>query len=919
MSDAAKHLATGKEQPETPMTAAPHDINVHREPKGDLAQMEGKYRGLLEAAPDAMVVVNQGGHIVLLNLQAEKQFGYRRDELLGQQVKNIIPQGFAERLQADGLRSAEDALAQQIGTGIELQGRRKDGSEFPIEIMLSPLQSVEGILVTAAIRDISVRKDAEKHLAQMEGRYRGLLEAAPDAMVVVNQGGHIVLLNLQAEKQFGYRRDELLGQQVKNIIPQGFAERLQADGLRSAEEALTQQIGTGIELQGRRKNGSEFPIEIMLSPLQSVDGILVTAAVRDISVRKDAERHLAQMEGKRRNMEEALRESEERYRMLLDGIEDYAIFMMDPLGHIVSWNAGAERIKGYKADEIIGHNFSCFFPHEDIKRGEPERVLRMTASHGRHVEQGMRIRKDGTRFLASVTTTALRDIAGNLRGFSEFSHDLSASKESEAKYAGLLEAAPDAMVVVNQGGHIVLLNLQAEKQFGYRRDELLGQQVKNIIPQGFAERLLSDELRSAEDALAQQIGTGIELQGRRKDGSEFPIEIMLSPLQSVEGILVTAAIRDISVRKDAEKHLAQMEGRYRGLLEAAPDAMVVVNQGGQIVLLNLQAEKQFGYRRDELLGQQVKNIIPQGFAERLRSDELRSAEDALAQQIGTGIELQARRKDGSEFPIEIMLSPLQSVEGILVTAAIRDISTRKNAEVTLMRNIQELNRSNEELEQFANIASHDLQEPLRMVASYTQLLAKRYKGRLDSDADEFIAYAVDGSNRMQGLIQDLLAYSHAGTNGRAHRKLASEDIFAVALTNLRATIEESGAVVTHDFLPVITTDDSQLAQVFQNLVGNAIKYRGAAVPHVHVSALKNASDEWVYSVRDNGLGIDPQYFEKIFILFQRLHGREEFKGTGIGLAICKKIVERLRGRIWVESQPGKGSTFYFTLPAKEGP
>jgi PAS domain S-box-containing protein len=345
----------------------------------------------------------------------------------------------------------------------------------------------------------------------------------------------------------------------------------------------------------------------------------------------------------------------------------------------------------------------------------------------------------------------------------------------------------------------------------------------------------------------------------------------------------------------------------------------VVNQGGHIVLLNLQAEKQFGYRRDELLGQQVKNIIPQGFAERLRSDELRSAEDALAQQIGTGIELQGRRKDGSEFPIEIMLSPLQSVEGILVTAAIRDISTRKNAEVTLMRNIQELNRSNEELEQFANIASHDLQEPLRMVASYTQLLAKRYKGRLDSDADEFIAYAVDGSNRMQGLIQDLLAYSHAGTNGRAHRKLASEDIFAVALTNLRATIEESGAVVTHDFLPVITTDDSQLAQVFQNLVGNAIKYRGAAVPHVHVSALKNASDEWVYSVRDNGLGIDPQYFEKIFILFQRLHGREEFKGTGIGLAICKKIVERLRGRIWVESQPGKGSTFYFTLPAKEGP
>ncbi len=249
--------------------------------------------------------MNQAGDIVLLNLQAEKEFGYHRDELIGQQVKNIIPKGFAERLIADGSRTAAEALAQQIGTGIELSARRKDGSTFPIEIMLSPLESPEGILVTAAIRDISVRKGAERHLGQMESRYRGLLEAAPDAMVVVNQGGEIVILNLQAEKEFGYRRDELIGQQVKNIIPKGFAERLIADGTRTAAEALAQQIGTGIELSARRKDGSTFPIEIMLSPLESPEGILVTAAIRDISVRKDAERHLAQMEGRYRGLLEA--------------------------------------------------------------------------------------------------------------------------------------------------------------------------------------------------------------------------------------------------------------------------------------------------------------------------------------------------------------------------------------------------------------------------------------------------------------------------------------------------------------------------------------------------------------------------------------------------------------------------------------
>ena len=356
--------------------------------------------------------------------------------------------------------------------------------------------------------------------------------------------------------------------------------------------------------------------------------------------------------------EGALGDSEEKYRMLLDGVHDYAIFLLDPGGRVVSWNAGAERIKGYTSEQIIGQNFSCFFSPEDIKHGRPEEVLRMTAASGRHEERGMRVRKDGSQFLANVVFTALRDAAGNLQGFSEISRDLSESKESEAKYRGLLEAAPDAMVVVNQRGEIVLL--------------------------GFAERLIADGTRNAAEALAQEIGTGIELIGRRKDGSDFPIEIMLSPLESAEGVLVTAAIRDISVRQAAEKHLAQMEGRYRGLLEAAPDAMVVVGQGGEIVLLNVQAEKQFGYRRDELVGQKVKNIIPEGFAERLIADALRSAEDALAQQIGTGIELNGRRKDGSEFPIEIMLSPLKGAEGILVTAAIRDITTRKKAEALMV-------------------------------------------------------------------------------------------------------------------------------------------------------------------------------------------------------------------------------------------
>jgi PAS domain S-box-containing protein len=638
-------------------------------------------------------------------------------------------------------------------------------------------------------------------------------------------------------------------------------------------------------------------------------GLLITVAA-GWSVQRDSSR--------REFAEGAFRDSEDKCRMLLDGVRDYAMIMLDSKARVVSWNTGAERINGYTADQIIGREFSSFFPPGDIRRGKPQEALRLASANGRHEEQGMRIRKDGTRFLASATLTALRDSDGDLQGFSEISRDLSESKEPGAKYRGLLEAAPDAMVVVNQAGEIVLLNVQAEKQFGYRRDELVGQKVKSIIPEGFAERLIADGTRTAAEALAQQIGTGIELIGRRRDGSEFPIEIMLSPLESAEGILVTAAIRDISVRKEAEEHLAQMEGRYRGLLEAAPDAMVVVNQAGEIVLLNVQAEKQFGYRRDELVGQKVKNIIPEGFAERLVADALRSVEDALAQQIGTGIELTARRKDGSEFPIELMLSPLESAEGILVTVAIRNIATRKNTEANLLKKVEELNRSNEELGQFAYIASHDLQEPLRMVASYTQLLSRRYKGKLDADADEFIAFAVDGASRMQRLIQDLLIYSRVGTKGRDLLRTSSEEAFQQALINLRGSIETSGALVTHGPLPTVLADETQLVQLFQNLIGNAIKYQKPGVPKVHVSAARNSDKKWIFSVKDNGLGIHPQYFERIFGMFQRLHKREEFEGTGIGLAICKKIVERHGGIISVESQLGQGSDFRFALMGSEG-
>jgi PAS domain S-box-containing protein len=497
-----------------------------------------------------------------------------------------------------------------------------------------------------------------------------------------------------------------------------------------------------------------------------------------------------------------------------------------------------------------------------------------------------------------------------------------AVRASEAKFRGILESAPDAMVIANGQGRIVLANAETERLFGYGGEELVGQLVDVLVPERFRGK--HPQLREGYTAHphTRTMGEGRDLWGLRKDKTEFPVEISLSPLESPEGILVTAAIRDISVRKSADKQLAEtareLGVKHRllnAVVEGTTDLIYIRDLENRFTLANSACAKIFRLSVTEVVGSRMRDLLPN------------DSYDAVAQSdqeiLRTGVPCtleEVAEIDGVTRMFLTTKGPYRDADGkIIGTIGIsREITERKKAEDLLVKMVAELKRSNEELEQFAYVASHDLQEPLRMVASYTQLLSKHYKGRLDSDADEFISYAVDGSNRMQALIQDLLAYSRAGANGKAHHEISSEEALNEALSNLRASIQESGAVVTHDSLPAITTDDAQLVQVFQNLVGNAIKYRRAELPRVHVSAAKNGGKEWNFSVQDNGLGIDPKHFERIFVLFQRLHGREEFKGTGIGLAICKKIVERLGGRIWVESEPGKGSTFYFALPARNG-
>ncbi len=776
------------------------------------------------------------------------------------------------------------------------------------------------------------------------------------------------------------------------------------------------------------------------SPMYRLEGLMkgVTAAVSvttalvlmRLKPRMEQLPSIAELEREireRRRAEAEAREKEERFRSFVESVQDYAIYRIDLEGKIETWNSGAERMKGYRASEILGERFSIFYAPEELALGKPEETLRRVRETGRFEGEGWRVRKDGSRFLAHVVVRPLLDEAGELRGYSKVTRDLTETRELEARFQILLEAAPDPIVIVRKDAAIDYVNAQAERLFGYRRSEVLGKSVDMLLPpklrevQGVARDW---QLHEPGHPLAAAPG---EIWGMRKDGSEFPLEFSLSPLDTRDGRLMLFAVRDLTeklrtearfravleaapdaivinnrggrivyINRRAEEMFGYERGvllgrpvdllipermredrrrkrelffedpslsetglraeywclraagiefeveasrslletadgplvlssirdltqrrradlRFRNLLESAPDAMVISGEDGRIQLANLQAERLFGYERGEMQGQPVQMLIPQDLHGHYERDVEEFYRGDFSRAMGEGLELRAKRRDGTEIPVEIRFSPLEGEDGHSMTAAIRDISERRQASQLLAEKMRELRQSNEALEQFAHIASHDLQEPLRMVASFIQLLQRRYKGRLDADADEFIAYAVDGTRRMKRLIEDLLLYSRAGKGGPPQGEVPVREALETALRNLSAAIEESGAEVTHDPLPTLSASETQLTQVFQNLVGNALKYRGEGRPRVHISAKAEGKD-WVFSVKDNGIGIDAQFFDRIFLVFHRLHGHREYEGTGIGLAICKRILQQSGGSIWVESELGQGSTFYFSLP-----
>jgi formate hydrogenlyase transcriptional activator len=390
--------------------------------------------------------------------------------------------------------------------------------------------------------------------------YQELFQFAPDAILVIDREGRILQANAQVERFFGYTPQELTGQPVEVLIPERFRQGHPSRRAQYTSQPHTRPMGVGLELYGLRKDGTQFPVDIMLSPLQTGGESLAIAVVRDITDRKRAE--------------EALRRTEERFRLLVQGVKDYAIFMLDADGRVASWNEGAQRIKGYRADEIIGQHFSRFYTQEDMDEGKPDSELKIAASEGKFEEEGWRVRKDGSRFWANVVITAVRDRQGALVGFSKVTRDFTERKNaeeavrvSETRFRSLFEFSPDAIIVTGEDGKITEVNSQVEKFFGYRRQELMGQPVETLVPERF--RAIHPEHRKEYTAHAQTrpMGIGLELRGLRKDGTEFPVDIMLSPVETEAGRVVISVIRDLSEKVEAREALERKEQERRYLEE----------------------------------------------------------------------------------------------------------------------------------------------------------------------------------------------------------------------------------------------------------------------------------------------------------------------------------------------------------------
>ncbi|MBE9187618.1 PAS domain S-box protein [Microcoleus sp. LEGE 07076] len=610
----------------------------------------------------------------------------------------------------------------------------------------------------------------------------------------------------------------------------------------------------------------------------------------------------------------------------------YTIISTDTNGTIKTFNRASQKLLGYSPEEVVG-KVTPEIIHDPLEVSKRAEVL--SQKLGVKIQPGMEvfftlprrgiadenewtyIRKDGSRFPVQLSVTALFDTEGNITGFLGIGQDISDAvaaatqrKQAEKELRDLTNALQNAVEGISRldsEGRYVKINRAYAHTCGYEPEEMLGMAWPLTVHPDDVEMLT---LAYQEMLISGRVE--VEARGIRKNGSFFYKQITMVTACDEQGIFNGhhCFIKDITERKLTETALQESEFKYRQIVELAEEGIWVVDSNARTTYVNHAMARMLGYSELEMFGKPLWE-----FMDEPEKQQALALSEGRNQGIVEQHEFKFKTKDGKGIWTYLSASPVLDEQGNMLSccALVYNITSRKESEQQMLQLTEELKRSNEELEQFAYAASHDLQEPLRAVTSYAQLLAQRYQGNLDAKANKYINYIVDGSTRMQQLINDLLAYSRLGTRGKEFEPADGNAAVKQSLFNLQIAIAETKAAITCEAMPTVMADEFQLVQLFQNLVANGIKFCREDIPLIHIAACRQDS-EWVFSVRDNGIGIAPQYADRIFIIFCRLHGRREYSGTGIGLAMCKRIVERHGGRIWVESQEGKGATFFFTIP-----
>ncbi len=909
---------------------------------------------IVESTDDAIISKDLNGIIQSWNMAAARMFGYTADEIVGKPMSLLIPK---ERL------NEEEEILKRIKGGERISNYDtvrvgKDGHLFDVSVTVSPLRNGAGEIVGASkiIRDVTRRKHADEALRLSEEKFAAAFTRNPAAIAITRlEDGTFLEVNDTWQEMEGYARDEVIGRSARQLP----VWPTQDAANRYVTELKEKGFLQGWEQELLRKSGELYVVQMSAQVLTVAGEKVILTTMVDITKRKRAE--------------DALRESQDQSEFLaaLIRTSSQPLGVGYPDGRLGLVNRAFEELTGYTTDELCSIDRAKALTPPEWRDIETENLFLLQRT-GRPVRYEKEyVRKDGRRIPVELLVHLAKDPNGKPQYYYSFITDITERKTKEEELRRLnrtlraLSESNKAMIhardesqylkdvcqiIVNTCGHALVWigfaendehkSVRPAAHSGFEDGYLgtlqitWGETERGRGPTGTAIRTgkpcmcknMQTEGSFApwrEEALKRGYASSLSLpllsEGKAFGAvtiySKQPDSFYTDEISLLADLTAEMARGITSLRLHSQHTRDEQQLRLQlTVLQSAANAIVITGRDGAIEWVNPAFTKLTGYSTAEAIGKNPR-VLKSGMHDKAFYKEMWTT--ILNGRVWHG-EVVNKRKDGSLYTEEMTITPFSNQEGAIThfVAIKQDVTSRKQAEEALKKSSDELAGSNLELQQFAYVASHDLQEPLRAVAGYLSLVEERYRDKVDEQGRLHIAGAIQGAERMHALINDLLELSRVGTRANLIKPADMNIVLKTALDNLSHRINTSGAKVTHDALPMLNVDSNQMVLLFQNLISNAIKFQSDQPPQIHISAKSNAG-QWEFSVRDNGIGIEPKHYERIFQIFQRLHTRKEYPGTGIGLAICKKIVERHGGRIWVESMPGKGSTFYFTIPDKE--